>query len=53
MIERYEFVKSWRDDVGIAPYQYNKEIDLYMKATEIVRRIDARVIITQKSLKAA
>ena len=27
--------------------------NVYMKATGIVRRIEARVIITQKSLKAA
>ena len=34
------------------PYEDNKEIDLYMKATGIVRRIEARVIITQKCDKA-
>ncbi len=35
-----------------APTMCRKGI-LYMKATGIVRRIEARVIITQKSLKAA
>ena len=30
-----------------------RRLILYMKATGIVRRIEARVIITQKSLKAA
>ena len=34
------------------PLNSEKEF-LYMKATGIVRRIEARVIITQKSLKAA
>ena len=35
-----------------SPTKCDKE-NLYMKATGIVRRIEARVIITQKSLKAA
>ena len=34
------------------PYKDSEEIDLYMKATGIVRRIEARVIITQKCDKA-
>ena len=34
------------------PYKINKG-DLYMKATGIVRRIEARVIITQKCDKPA
>ncbi len=47
---RLDFVESWRDDVGIVPYKYNKEIDLYMKATGIVRRIDdlGRVVIPKE-----
>ena len=46
----FGFVKSWRDDVGIVPYEYNKEIALYMKATGIVRRIDdlGRVVIPKE-----
>ncbi len=36
--------------MGIVPYKYNKEIDLYMKATGIVRRIDdlGRVVIPKE-----
>ena len=41
-----------RDDEGIVPYDIEKGIYVYMKATGIVRRTEARVIITQKLLKA-
>ena len=41
-----------RSEAGHCPLQMIKEIDLYMKATGIVRRIEARVIITQKCDKA-
>ncbi len=42
--------ESKRADAGIRPYGDNKEIDLYMKATGIVRRIDdlGRVVIPKE-----